>query len=325
MARELTASSALPRRLLAWAAERFPHANGVLFLVLYATAVAVGQALTGATRLRVGPRTLACFAGAWCFFLMLRVFDEHKDYELDAQNHPERVLQRGLITLTHLKVLGSLAIATQLGVSLLSDGGEPGPVTTLWLVVMAWSTLMAKEFFVGARLERRLVLYALSHMLVMPLALVWMARIGVAWLPLPFPLPLTIGLLAALSFASGASFEVTRKLKAPEDERDTVGTYTRSLGLSVAPLVAIAFLLAAAALQVALVQELTGAVAWTWVGLIGLGLAPAVAALWRFRSAPSAAAAKRNESLVGVAMLAGYAVLLAASVAGRGVEWNLAA
>lgn len=325
MARELTVDSWIVRRLLAWADERFPHANSVLFFILYATALAVGQALTGATELRIGPRSLLSFAGAWSFFLMLRVFDEHKDYELDCKNHPERVLQRGLVTLGHLKVLGVFAIATQIAVSLLSDGGEPGAVTALWLVVMGWSALMAKEFFVGEWLEKRLVLYALSHMIVMPMALIWMATIGVAHLPMAFALPLTIGLLAALSFASGASFEVTRKLKAPEDERETVDSYTKALGLSMAPLVAIAFLLLGAALQIALVSELTGAVAWYWAAIIVAGLAPAVVALMRFRTAPSAAAAKRNESLVGVAMLAGYAVLLAASVAGRGVIWSLAA
>ena len=36
------------------------------------------------------------------FFFRLRVFDELKDYELDLQNHPQRVLQSGRITLRKL-------------------------------------------------------------------------------------------------------------------------------------------------------------------------------------------------------------------------------
>src|SRR5215471_10239683 len=185
------------QRFFAWINERFPLGNAVLFLVIYAAGLLWGRLLTHDGRLLLSLADVPGFFGFWAFFLMLRVFDEHKDYELDLRNHPQRVLQSGLITLGHLKVVGAIAIAVQLAVSLLADRGF-GPTTRVWLVVMAWSALMAREFFVGEWLGKRLVLYALSHMVVLPLALVWIAQMGAGGAELPK----IVVLLPLLSFFS---------------------------------------------------------------------------------------------------------------------------
>ena len=62
--------------------ERFPLENAVLFVVLYVAALSVGRTLT-----TTGPITWTlidalAFVAVWSFFLMLRVFDEHKDLSL---------------------------------------------------------------------------------------------------------------------------------------------------------------------------------------------------------------------------------------------------
>ena len=98
----------------AWMRERFPARNAVFFAVFHATALLVARASDGGTPMAVTWRDLACFPAVWCFFLMLRVFDEHKDFAADAVAHPDRVLQRGAITLGHLRIVGVLAIAVQL-------------------------------------------------------------------------------------------------------------------------------------------------------------------------------------------------------------------
>lgn len=310
---DLTASSPLPARLLAWASERFPPAHGALFAVLYATALLYGRFLAHEGALPLDPvRDGVGFLGAWAFFLMLRVFDEHKDFDLDLHNHPERVLQSGLVTLGHLKVLGAAAIAAQLGVTLWFGG----PALVAWAVVITWSSLMAKEFFVGAWLEPRLVLYALSHMVVMPMALVWMASLGAT----PSVLPLAVGWLALLSFFSGAAFEVTRKTKGPEEERDTIQSYSRVFGTTRSPLVIGALLLASAGVQVVLLFAIAGGPphpGW-FVGLAAPVLF-ALVTLQRFRAAPSVAGREANEGAVSLAMLGSYVVVLAALVAERGV------
>ncbi len=310
--------ASLPSELLAWSAERFPIAHAALFAVLYATALLFGRFLVFDGPLSIDPLPdLLGFLGAWAFFLMLRIFDEHKDFDLDLLNHPDRVLQSGRITLAHLKVLGAGAILLQAGVSLGFDGGV-GPATVAWGLVILWSSLMAKEFFVGAWLEKRLVLYALSHMVVMPMALVWMAALGAT----PFSLPPTVGLLALLSFLSGAAFEITRKTRGPEEERDTIQSYSRVFGTSRAPLVIGALLLSSAAVQVALLFVITpGGPHPGWYVGLALPVLFALVVLQGFRSAPSQGAREANESAVSVAMLASYVVVLAAMIAARGLVW----
>jgi 4-hydroxybenzoate polyprenyltransferase len=306
--------------LPAWAMERFPPDHWVMFLVMWATALVAGRALTGSGDLAFAPADLLGFAAAWCFFLMLRVFDEHKDYDLDLANHPGRVLQSGRITLGHLKVLGGIAIATQLGASLLLDGWAFGSVTCWWLLVIGWSSLMAKEFFVGEWLEQRLILYAASHMVVMPMALLWMAQMGAG----QEAMPPAVGLLAGLSFLSGAAFEITRKLKGADEERDSIASYSQILGPTAGAATVLGLLVGAAGLLALLLDGVfAGDVGLSWhLGLAALLLGPAVT-LHLYKNKPSARGRKANEAAVGVTMLGSYALLIAAFFAAAdSVTWG---
>jgi 4-hydroxybenzoate polyprenyltransferase len=316
----LSLESPFPSRFMAWVNERFQLPNALLFFVLYASALLFGRALVGDGVLHVAAPDVAGFFAVWAFFLMLRVFDEHKDFELDAKNHPKRVLQSGLITLGHLKVAGAIAIALQLGVSLWRDGGA-GRVTIAWAIAMGWSALMAKEFFVGEWLSKRLVLYAFSHMLVMPLALMWMAQMGAGAAQLPAP----VANLAVLSFFSGAAFEIARKTKAPEDERDTVDSYTRSWGLRGAPIaVLVVLVIGTVPLDLALVWLYGDAKAVPLVAWCVLGASivlPAIAVV-RFLAKATPKNAKMIEATVGTSMLVAYVTLIACIVGHRGVTWQ---
>ena len=292
--------------LWAWMQERFPLANGLLFFVVYAAAMLLGRSAGGGpVALRFGD--LGGFAAAWAFFLMLRVFDEHKDYDDDCRSYPERVLSRGLVTLGQLKVVGALAIAVQLGVSLALDGGV-GPVTLRWLVVMGWSALMLREFFVPEWLSRRLVVYAVSHMIVTPLSILWLAEMGAGGAALDR----RVWAYAGMSFLFGFCFELARKMKAPDEERADVATYTSLFGVwPVAFTVSVLWALATVTLGYVLVD---GGVAPTapalWVGVVALAL-PASLALERFAHRPTAKAGKLAQAVVGLSMLAANGTLVA--------------
>ncbi|MBW2528750.1 MAG: UbiA family prenyltransferase [Deltaproteobacteria bacterium] len=308
----------MARRLLDWINERFPLPNGILFFVLYFTALVTGRFSTTTEALPITASDLVGFIALWSFFLMLRVFDEHKDYELDCQNYPDRVLQSGRITLGHLKVVGAVAIILQLGISLWLDAGF-GRIAAWWLAVFIYSLLMAKEFFVGEWLNRRLLLYAATHMVVMPLAMIWLAQIGAE----QSALPRNIGLLAGLSFMSGASFEITRKLRGPEEERDGVDSYTKVLGTSGAPLLVVALLGGSTVVQVLLLHWIFGGPArvW-WYGVLAAGLLPGVITLLRFRAKPTAATRKASEGAVSLSMLMSYLVVVIAVWSERGLSWS---
>jgi 4-hydroxybenzoate polyprenyltransferase len=314
----VTIESPFPRRFLAWMAERFPVANGILALVLFAGAMLAGRTLAADGPVALGPGDLLGFLAVYGFFLMLRVFDEHKDYEADCVNHPGRVLQRGLITLGHLKVVGVLAILAQAGGTIYYDHGF-GRAGVLWLATFGWSLLMAREFFAPEWLRPRLTLYTISHMLVMPLMMLWIVQLGLG----AKPLPVSAAWFAALSFLSGLSFELSRKLKAPEDERPGVDSYTRLFGTSRAPLVVLVVVIAAAAALAQVVRLVRG-------GSFGV-VAPVVlaaalllpaAALLKFRAAPSAKGAKLAETMAGAATLVSYVLLAGTVIAHRGIAWR---
>jgi len=316
----LSRESALSARLAAWMKERFPPIHSVLAVVLYAAAALAGRALamtaSGAGRVSVlltGRDLLGLPLGV-AFFLMLRVFDEHKDFELDVRNHPQRVLSRGLITLGHLKVVGAIAIALQLAMSLALDRGG-WRVTACWGVTMAWALLMGKEFFIGDWLKPRLLLYAVSHMIVMPLALVWMAQSAVPWRWVPG----SVAWLAGLGLASGFALEVARKLKAPADERDGVDSYTRTLGLRGAPVTVIALGVAQAGVLAGLLHALGAGAAWL-AGGAAIALLPVLGA-GKFLREPTAKAAKGAEGAVGGALLLSYVLVIVFIVVVRGVQW----
>ncbi len=318
---EATLSAADPwaRRFLAWVGERFNLAQMLPFAtVLYAAALLSGRAASGSGELAVGTGDLRGLAAFFCFLLMLRVFDEHKDYEIDCLNHPGRVLQRGLVTLDQLKVVGGVAIAVQLVMSLWIDGG-PGPVTATWGVVIAWSLLMAREFFCGAWLSRRLVLYAVSHMVVLPMAMVWASAMGAGRVALTGE----VVIVAAFAFCTGFVAEVTRKIRAPGDERETVDSYSKVFGTTRAPLVVVGLLAAGtgllAAAEVVLAQG-----AGRVLGCAAAGALFAVAALpyLAFSRSPSASGAKKMEAGGGVFLLGGYTTVIVTFALTRGLQWT---
>lgn len=315
--------SALSARLLAWANERFPPlANATLCAFLYGAAVIGGRAETRAGAIPFSPIDLLGFLAVYAALLMLRVYDEHKDYALDLQNHPQRVLSRGLITLNHLKVLGGIAIGLQLAASLILDqasGAGLGAVSTRWLVVFIWSALMAKEFFVGEWLVRHLILYAISHMLILPLSVLWVVQMGAG----QAALPTSAYLLSLVALLTGFAFEIGRKTRAPEDERPTVDSYTQVLGRRGVGGTLLVLSLALGAALAALVLRLSG----ERLPLIGLGLAALTAALplapvLGFLRTPTRRAAKQIEAAIGLQTLLAYGLWAGAYLTQRGATWQ---
>ena len=313
----VTPQSPLHQRFLAWMGERFPFANALLFFILYLATAAIARA-TLEGQIQVSAMDLAACLVTWSFFLVLRIFDEHKDYKLDCRNHPDRILQSGLITLNHLKIAGALALTAQVLWSLWLDGGI-GQTTTAWLMMFGWTCLMGKEFFIGEWLTRHLTTYAISHMLVMPLIVWWLANLavpGLAYSP-------TLGILMGLAFVSGFCFEITRKTKGPEEERDTVDSYSRVFGVRGAALIVMALVTGMVLNQAWLILDLTDRFPiWAAVALLMFWLMT-ITQLARFRTAPSAKGREKNEAFVALTMLAGYAVLIAVVLTDRGPALSL--
>ena len=223
----------------AYLQERFPlQANGVL-IVSYFTAnyLLARGALWGAEPLQISWRFLAGCVVLLFMFFHIRIIDEHKDYEQDLIVHPKRVLSRGLVTLTQLRRIGFLVVAAELILSALL--GWPSLVLCLVLLTISW--LIFKEFYIGEMLSRNLLLNALLHMLVMPLYSLFVFTVASGLFPTSAPE--AVLLYAWVSYGVGLGYELSRKTRAPQDERPGLITYSAVMGPYPAAFAALAALL----------------------------------------------------------------------------------
>ncbi len=141
--------------------ERFP-------LAVYALIVG-GIALSGQVigARHVDPLAFAVsFASLLVFFAMLRLMDEYKDYDKDRIAHPERPLPRGLLTVAQAETaIRRGVVAMALWPIIVAPFWGAAAALAYWVVV-AYLWLMYREFFVGEWLERRPLLYAITHQVI---------------------------------------------------------------------------------------------------------------------------------------------------------------
>ena len=310
---EVTVSQAEPlwRRIGAWMDERFPPANALLFFILYLACAVVARQGNDAENSGLQWLDIVACLVTWSLFLLIRIFDEHKDYAIDVINHPQRVLQSGRITLTHLKMLGAIAIVVQMVFSWFV-AAETGAM--VWALMFIYLCLMGVEFFCGAWLEKQLLLYALTHMAIMPLIVWWLAVLANPEVQFT---PVLIAMMS-LAFVSGFCFEITRKTRGPEEERDTVDSYTKILGLTGATWLVAALVSAMVINQIVLLW--LADVAWLaiYALLAVLVWVLVIKSLKSFLAAPSLEGREANEKAVALTMLLGYVLVISALLIGGG-------
>jgi 4-hydroxybenzoate polyprenyltransferase len=315
-AASLTRGSPFHLRLGAYLGERFPPlGHGLIAIAYYASNHSVASALTDPSEsVRFGVRALTGAATIFLFFFHLRVFDEHKDRADDDAYHAERVLQRGLVTLRDLRVIGGIGIALEFLFAAVS-----GPATLVSLAIaFAFSLLMLKEFFRRDWLKRHFIVYAVSHTLVMPLlAAVVLSFATGRYL---WQAPAWFWVFAAFGFLAGLNFEVSRKMKAPDDEVDGVDSYTKILGTFTAAYTVLALRVVDVGL-VAMVGVRLGLSPWFHVVLV-LALALCVASVLRFRLKLSSRTAKQMETYSVLLLLIVNLSMAAAIAQEYGIAWG---
>jgi len=304
----LTRESPFARRLSAYLAERFPPlGHGVLIAAYYSSNQFLARTLTHpGERMHYDLSTLLGALTLFCFFFHLRVFDEHKDYAEDLVHYPRRILQSGLVTLRDLKILGGIAIGAEVVLSAL--GGAAA--FAAWLAAFLFSVLMLKEFFARDWLKRHFLVYATSHLLVMPLLSLMVFSFATGrW---PWEAPNWFLVYAWVGFFVTFNWEVSRKIRAPEDEIEGVDTYTRVFGTSGAAWVVLLIRVIDTAL-VALVGWHLGLAPWFYAALVALFLVCLVG-FFDYRLHTSRKTAKRMELYAGIYIIA-FDVILAVAIA----------
>jgi 4-hydroxybenzoate polyprenyltransferase len=294
--------ASLARRFWIYQQERFPLLGyGPLIGVFTFSAAAYSRLLRRAPGF-IGWDLFA--AGVWTalvFFFLLRVLDEHKDAALDQATRPELPVPRGLITLAELRAVAGGALLVALALNALL-----APVL-LWavLAVAFWAALVTKEFFISEWLRRHPTSYLVSHMLVMPMIDGYTT--GLDWLAGGGRPPTGLWLFLLVTFLNGTLIEIGRKLRAPEDERPGVVTYSQAWGTRRAAVVWLLVLVATAGTATLAASHAGASPATTALLIFGAVVAgmPALA----FTRKPRPTAARQVEAASGIWTLALYLLL----------------
>ena len=184
-------------------------------------------------------RIVPLFIIIFMFFLQLRITDEFKDYEEDLKYRAYRPVQRGIIS---LKALGKIGIATVIIQIIFAHVINP-KIIYYMMLVWIYMFLMSKEFFIKKWLTKRILIYALSHVVIMIfITLVIVKGTGyilqdhfletLYLLLKKYEKNIFIGLipLFALNYLNGIVLEIGRKTRKSDEEEHGVQTYSNLWG-----------------------------------------------------------------------------------------------
>lgn len=242
-------------------------------------------------------------SATWNIFaihLTLRLMDELKDKEIDRRLFPERPLPSGRVLESDIRL--SLVAVTLLYVG--SNLHSPVAGTSA-ILVLGYTLLMYKRFFVPELLKKSLLITLLTHTPIVPFiwlqAFITVAKLsGISlsemdWRP--------IALFVAMSWLTMLAWELSRKIRCAEEENEYV-TYSQIFGRGGA--IAAAGGAQTIALAIGLYLYFSFAPGFPYLVLMGMGYAVGCYGYARFLLKPN----PRTSRLKPFATFFVFAVLL---------------
>ena len=182
-------------------------------------------------------KIIALFIIIFMFFLQLRITDEFKDYEEDLKYRAYRPVQRGIIS---LKTLGKIGITTVIIQIMLAHVIDP-EIIYFMIFVWIYMFLMAKEFFIKKWLTKRILIYALSHVVIMVFITLVIVEATQYIVPKNIfdvfilqwyrhNIDFALIPLFALNYLNGIVLEIGRKTRRADEEEHGVQTYSKLWG-----------------------------------------------------------------------------------------------
>ena len=182
-------------------------------------------------------KIIALFIIIFMFFFQLRITDEFKDYEEDLKYRAYRPVQRGIIS---LKTLGKIGIATVIIQIMLAHVIDP-EIIYFMIFVWIYMFLMAKEFFIKKWLTKRILIYALSHVVIMVFITLVIVEATQYIVPKNIfdvfilqwyrhNIDFALIPLFVLNYLNGIVLEIGRKTRRADEEEHEVQTYSKLWG-----------------------------------------------------------------------------------------------
>ncbi|BBM54531.1 hypothetical protein JMUB3936_0815 [Leptotrichia wadei] len=180
---------------------------------------------------------LPLFIIIFMFFFQLRITDEFKDYEEDLKYRPYRPVQRGVISLKALRKIGIATVIIQI---MLAHVIDP-EIIYFMIFVWIYMFLMAKEFFIKKWLTKRILIYALSHVVIMVFITLVIVEATQYIVPknifdvfilqwYKHNIDFALIPLFALNYLNGIVLEIGRKTRRADEEEHGVQTYSKLWG-----------------------------------------------------------------------------------------------
>jgi hypothetical protein len=242
-------NASLVRRLYIYQRERFPLlGHGLLVAAFTFSAISYSLICRGVNGFVSWKIYGVGIFTTITLFMLIRIFDEFKDAEDDAQFRRHLPVPRGLIRFKELYIIGCILAILQIGVNVYFFP------KMLWLysAVIVYLCLMGKEFFIPDWLKKHQFWYVTSHMMIIPLVDIYAS--GLDWFLAGEAASWGLLFFFAVSFMNGIVLEIGRKILTPEKESEGVLTYSAMHGANRATLLWIGILLMTFFLSVAASQ-----------------------------------------------------------------------
>lgn len=213
------------RRLSLYSKEMYPIIPRILvsFLLVSSQVIGVLAFFGTSRRYAFGWGDVGVLFTVFAFLFCLRIADEFKDYENDLINYPERPLPSGRVYRKDLYVLAAVLLVSMVSVNFMM----PQSIVPFGMMLF-YGFLMTVWFFQRERIEPSLVWALVTHNPVQLLISFYIIHYATERYGLPLWTWQNLFLALAL-YIPALLWEVSRKIKAPEDENQYV-TYSQVWG-----------------------------------------------------------------------------------------------
>jgi len=217
----------LVRKFLKFSSERFPIPavmaySGTLFFAAYLFPNLMGKEDEGGVY-----EPVAGFLTIFFLFLILRILDEHKDFEKDRTTYPDRLLSRGVVTLFDLRrvLIAVFTLSAFINLTL-------GIFQFLWWsVVVIWSLLMFREFFIEKWLQKHPGLHLISHQFIVSMMVLYAINFKYSLFKMSRGELLKTALFILGITSLTITYEIARKIKPEERTFENVDSYSKIWGV----------------------------------------------------------------------------------------------
>lgn len=178
---------------------------------------------SGVTQFQLGIQEIVCGFTVFSFLCWLRIADDFKDYELDCRLFAHRPLPSGRVKKKDLAIFVSILIVVTLLLNLIFMNNF-----LFCLFLYTYGSLMAIWFFQKHKIQKSLPLALVTHNPVQMIMNIYIISFTVIKYDIA-PISLTNILAAFTLYFPALIWEITRKIRAPQDETEYV-TYSKLFG-----------------------------------------------------------------------------------------------